>query len=299
MKPRRLVLITFLIFSQPCLGMDSDQAWASPARMKAAVARLVEEAKKRDTLWPWAAPLQEIGVVASFGPLVAPLLVTLLADDPDNQDEESPGWNVQQQAALALCMIYGVTEDGGHVYMNRASAKTNAGVKRFWIREISARPKNLVASPKISDLDESIDIGPAPSKAPQTHVFPWTDYDTLGTRQISYDIPLFKSANVRTKQVASVKAGETVAVLRTEMHSVKPKRFVFDQDELQHKAGDSVMVYRSDSDEGFIYWWQGRWRNGELAIGYFVDGLPEVERWTNVLLKSGVIGWTNRHEVIH
>jgi hypothetical protein len=69
------------------------------------------------------------------------LLVVILADDPDSVEEASQevNLNVQQQVALALCKIYGVTDETWHVYMNRASREVNARVKLFWIHEVYGR----------------------------------------------------------------------------------------------------------------------------------------------------------------
>lgn len=109
--------------------------------MAAAVHRLAQAAEKRTTLWPWEGPLPEVANVASYGEAIAPLLVTLLAEDPDSFDENAPDvdWSVQQQVALALCKIYGVSEEAGHVYMNRASRETNASVKRFWKQKVGSQ----------------------------------------------------------------------------------------------------------------------------------------------------------------
>lgn len=98
--------------------------------LRADVARLVSAAQKRTMLWPWRPPEPEVAVVASHGKVIAPLLVQLLVDEPETNEEAD--LNVQQQVALALCRIYGVSEVGGHVYMNRATSEDNSKVKAFW-----------------------------------------------------------------------------------------------------------------------------------------------------------------------
>jgi len=107
--------------------------------MRVAVERLVEAAQKRTTLWPWEGHVPEVAIVAAYGKAIAPLLVNILAEDPDSLDENAPevDWSVQQQVALALCKIYRVREESGHVYMNRASPEENARVKLFWLKKVS------------------------------------------------------------------------------------------------------------------------------------------------------------------
>lgn len=107
------------------------------AAMRADVDRLVARAMELRTLWPWKAAYPEIDRVARHGEAVAPLLVALLADDPDDFEAEMQDWPVQQNAALALCRIYKVSEECGHVYCNRTSREDNKGVRRFWVEKTS------------------------------------------------------------------------------------------------------------------------------------------------------------------
>jgi hypothetical protein len=65
------------------------------------------------------------------------VLVDLIGDDPDDMDGDGTDWHVQQQAALALCRIYRVTEECGHVYCNRVSREQNRSVKTFWVSKIA------------------------------------------------------------------------------------------------------------------------------------------------------------------
>lgn len=107
------------------------------AAMKADVDRLVVRAEKLERLWPWQSPIAEIERVVRHGKQVAPLLVKLLDDDPDDPAPEAPDWRVQQQAAVALCRIFRVSEECGRIYCNRATREVNRGVKKFWLSTIS------------------------------------------------------------------------------------------------------------------------------------------------------------------
>jgi hypothetical protein len=114
------------------LLLSVSQAPASLSVMQADVDRLVARAEKLEKLWPWQPPIPEVERVARHGTRVAPLLVALLDDDPDS-GEPKREWRVQQQAALALCRIYSVSDKCGHVYCNRATRDVNKSVKKFWL----------------------------------------------------------------------------------------------------------------------------------------------------------------------
>ena len=105
--------------------------------MKADVHRLVVHAKTLKRLWPWQPAIPEVTRVARHGKRVAPLLIELLDDDPDPKLEDRIDHSVQQQAALALCKIYGVIDQCGRVYCNRASVEENKAVKQYWLAKIS------------------------------------------------------------------------------------------------------------------------------------------------------------------
>src|SRR5512138_634214 len=98
------------------LSLTVGQTGASDLGMQADVDRLVARAEKLERLWPWQRPIHEIDAVARHGTRVAPLLVRLLDDDPDSGEPQVHEWRVQQQAALALCRIYAVIDECGHVY---------------------------------------------------------------------------------------------------------------------------------------------------------------------------------------
>jgi hypothetical protein len=142
MKPWSVFFVALFLSLLSTAGAAASGREPSQDEMRAEVAKLVSAAEKLTTLWPWSGPVPEVAQVAAYGKSIAPFLVNILADDPDALEESSRmsspevNWNVQQQVALALCKIYGVTEEGGHVYMNRASREENANVKRFWLRKV-------------------------------------------------------------------------------------------------------------------------------------------------------------------
>jgi hypothetical protein len=53
-------------------------------RMTDDVLRMIRAAEKVDRLMPWSSPVPEIDAVVRHGKAVAPLLVRLLPDDPDD-----------------------------------------------------------------------------------------------------------------------------------------------------------------------------------------------------------------------
>jgi hypothetical protein len=109
--------------------------------MKADVARLVSAAEELERLWPWQGPIPEVARVVGHGKAIAPMLTVLLEAAPDDPSRSGRRieWRVQQQAAIALCRIFHVSEECGHIYCNRATPEVNASVKRFWLTKIAAK----------------------------------------------------------------------------------------------------------------------------------------------------------------
>jgi hypothetical protein len=132
---KRIVRFAVVFIAACSLGAGPQREQPTP-EMKADVARLVAHANRLKRLWPWQPPVPEVDRVARHGKTVAPLLVALIGDDPDLPEPDRPEWRVQQQAALALCRIYGVRDECGHVYCNRASREQNKRVKTFWVSKI-------------------------------------------------------------------------------------------------------------------------------------------------------------------
>ena len=128
----RFLCVVLLLTASVTATAELGQA----VQMHQDVAKLIELAKKRDTLWPWKGPEPEVERVVKYGEAVAPLLLTHLVEDPDTSDvKQEIDLNVQQQVALALCKIYKVRE-GEHVYSNRATRAKNASVKKFWTLKV-------------------------------------------------------------------------------------------------------------------------------------------------------------------
>jgi hypothetical protein len=113
------VTLVLFVLTLSLMGTSQVQTAQPTSVMKADVARLVTRAATLKSLWPWQAPIPEVSRVARHGKRVAPLLLELLADDPDDVPSDQYDWRVQQQAALALCRIFGVSEECSHAIGRR------------------------------------------------------------------------------------------------------------------------------------------------------------------------------------
>jgi hypothetical protein len=126
----------------PCLFASSQTGAAVPsptALMRRDVNRLVARARALNTVWPWQLAIPEVDRVARHGIAVAPLLVALLPDDPEEAILDSSGGldlAAQQQVEIALCRIFGIREDCGYIYCNRVSDDVNLRIKQFWLTKI-------------------------------------------------------------------------------------------------------------------------------------------------------------------
>jgi hypothetical protein len=118
-------------------ALVANQVASPTSAMRADVKALVARAAKQPRLWPWDIANGQIARVVRHGPAIAPLLLALLPDDPENSDPVIDE-RIQQHAALALCRIFGVVEECGHVYCNRASRDTNLGIRAFWVSKVAA-----------------------------------------------------------------------------------------------------------------------------------------------------------------
>ena len=113
------------------------QGEKSPSAIEDDVALLVRRAESLDTLWPWQPAIEEVDRVVRHGRPAAPLLIQLLDDDPENPAPGARAWSVQQQAAIALCRIFGESEECGRIYCNRTSDEVNRSVKKFWTAKVA------------------------------------------------------------------------------------------------------------------------------------------------------------------
>jgi hypothetical protein len=96
---------------------------------------LVAAAQRSGRTWPDDPELPQVHVLAQHGVAAAPALLRLLRVESEHHLNDG-AWSLQleQQAALALCRIYGETPSGGRtVYDPRAGASENVGVKAFWM----------------------------------------------------------------------------------------------------------------------------------------------------------------------
>ena len=104
-------------------------------------------------LMPWSGPVPEVDLVVRHGKAVAPLLIRLMPDDPDDPAlsyehfdarqalaGQQFEWRVEQNAAVALCRIYHVSIGGCPMYGVRASSEYNRSVKPFWLKTIRENP---------------------------------------------------------------------------------------------------------------------------------------------------------------
>jgi hypothetical protein len=102
---------------------------------------LVAGAKSTGRCWPEDPPLQQVEVVAKHGLAAAHPIMSLLRFDSEEQlTDETWSPQLEQQAALALCKIYGETASSGRtVYDPRATPSENRRVKEFWAAKVHQR----------------------------------------------------------------------------------------------------------------------------------------------------------------
>src|SRR5262249_19912883 len=121
-----------------------------PSVMRKDVARMVRAPHKINRLMPPSGPLAEIYRVVRHGREVVPLLFLLFPAAPGvpgfsydhwNEHETLAGrqfdWNVEQQAAVALCRIYQMSVPNCPMYSYRATRAQNRSVKVFWLKQIA------------------------------------------------------------------------------------------------------------------------------------------------------------------
>jgi hypothetical protein len=134
-------LITGLLFmfSAPIgvlmIGVGAVRCFiTSGKQVETDIAALESAARRTDRVWPDDPPLQQADDMTKHGIRAAPALLALLRFESDQQlSDETWSASLEQQAALALCRIYGESPTGARtVYDRRATAAENRQVKSFW-----------------------------------------------------------------------------------------------------------------------------------------------------------------------
>jgi hypothetical protein len=103
------------------------------------IAALEVAARHTDRVWPDDPPLRQADEMTKHGIRAAPGLLALLRFESDQQlRDETWSPSLEQQAALALCRIYGEPPAGARtVYDRRATAAENRQVKSFWEMKVA------------------------------------------------------------------------------------------------------------------------------------------------------------------
>jgi hypothetical protein len=105
------------------------------------IAALVASAESSRPVWPDEPPLPEIDRVATHGSRAGSALVALLGtehDDPSSTDSRNV--HVEQQAALALCKVYGVLPTAGETVRDaRSTPLDSSQVSSFWRGKVSGQ----------------------------------------------------------------------------------------------------------------------------------------------------------------
>jgi HEAT repeat protein len=130
---------TLLMALLVVLTLLQTAAAQTPNTMQPDVDRLVRAAAKLAGTWPSQPPpaIPEVAMVARHGKAVAPLLVTLLSDNP-NAERDRQRWKVQQQVALTLSRIYSESPHCGRSYCDGDPPERIARVREGWLRVIAS-----------------------------------------------------------------------------------------------------------------------------------------------------------------
>jgi hypothetical protein len=104
------------------------------------IAALVASAERARPIWPDEPPLPEVDRVAANGSRAGSALVALLGTQQDERSgADARSVHVQQQAALALCKIYGVLPTAGETVRDaRSTPQDSSPVHGFWRRKIQS-----------------------------------------------------------------------------------------------------------------------------------------------------------------
>ena len=111
----------------------------SDTRLNRDIAALVASAERARPFWPDEPPLPDVDLVARHGSRAGLALVALLGNELNDPSATPPSLHVEQQAALALCKIYGVLPTAGETIRDARSTPQERGhVAGFWRRKVSA-----------------------------------------------------------------------------------------------------------------------------------------------------------------
>jgi HEAT repeat protein len=132
MKPMTPMVVLLLL-----MPLSLPEAGQGLGAMQEDVDRLARAAANLTEMWPTQAPppVPEVALVARRGRAVVPLLMNLLSDDPATERSVAQ-WKVQQQATLALCVIYAESAHCGRVYCDGDAPERIAQVRRGWQRVV-------------------------------------------------------------------------------------------------------------------------------------------------------------------
>jgi hypothetical protein len=124
---------------------------------------------------------------------------------------------------------------------------------------------------------------------------------------------LYAQPSAGSKQIGSVKAGESVVGLTGEVHAT-PVRFTVTQAHSSHKPGDVLWVYSYSGEGVFSVWRGGSLQGEELGFSPYggtggkrceepnqgcwgtLDSELKLNWWVRVRSKVGTVGWSNQPE---
>src|SRR5215467_4225846 len=100
-----------VVFVVAMLGSAESGDAPATSRCAPQIDAFIAAAKKVDAAWPWQGLIAEAMPVLECGRAIAPSLVAHLKYD--GGETEDLGLHVEQQVELALCRLFGVSEESG------------------------------------------------------------------------------------------------------------------------------------------------------------------------------------------